>query len=260
MSEEYVRILLNRHGESVGNVDPEEYIKQGDSKVGLTEQGWHQEIRTGGFLGSYYRRAGVTNWPMIHVSPHQRTLESLSGILHGMGNVFAGEPALHPQSFLVERFFGAISALRFSNGKLPKEMSDGILDLSRRVNRNDSYTAKPPLGESPKETMMAAKLMMETLGRDMAEGKREFLLVTHGAVIQAMVMNWLHVLPQDRDKIGNPGNGDVIEILGTPKNWKFTRIWDGEKGIQVSDDLRAQVKRFTVSDLPPVPDFLKNTP
>lgn len=256
-----VRILLVRHGESEGNVAPEFYLTKGDSKVGLTEKGWWQVDRTGKFLGVYCPEVGMTEWPMVHVSPHQRTLESLSGILHGMGSLFPGQPKIYPQPFLVEKFFGAASALAFPDGKVSQEILDAISHLSAKVYGNDPFTAKHLFGESTKDTMLAAKLLMEgTIRRDIEEGKKNILIVCHGAVIQAILMNWMHVLPRDKNKIGNPDNGDVIEIHGVPKNWKFTRIWDGKNGQRVSQDLGSRIKRFTVDDLPTVPEFLKQAP
>lgn len=255
-----VRILLVRHGESEGNVDPAVYLKKGDSKLGLTERGWRQVARTGEFLSGYYREIGLERWPHVHVSPHQRTLESLSGIVHGIGPLFEGAPKIDPQSFLTERFFGAASALEFIDDTLvPRMFRDNIALLSKAVYDNDPFSARHLFGESPKDTMIAAKLLMEgTVQRDVDEGKRDILIVCHGAVIQSILMNRLHVLPADRHRIGNPGNGDVIEMCGTPKNWRYTRLWDGENGVRVAEDYRARVKRFTAADLPPVPDFLKD--
>jgi broad specificity phosphatase PhoE len=258
VSEKPIRILLVRHGESGGNVDPAQYVTKGDSKVSLTEKGWRQVERTGKFLSGYYAERETSGWPLIHVSTHQRTLESLSGILYGMGDVFVGKPKIYPQAFLTEKFFGAASALSFLDDAIvPREFRDNLAALSKAVFRNDPFQAGNLFGESTKDTMIAAKLLMETLRRDIDEGKRDHLVVCHGAVIQVMLMNWMHAMPQDKNKIGNPGNGDVIEILGAPKNWSFTRIYDGEHSVPMHENLREKVPRFTVADLPPVPDFLK---
>ena len=255
------RILLIRHGESEGNTNPKLYIARGDSKIGLTEKGWHQTAATGRFLAQYYSETDTAEWPLIHVSPHQRTQESLSGILYGMGNIFKDDPKIYPQSFLTEKFFGAASALEFlDDEKVSKEAREMILTLSRLVNANDPFQAKHLFGESSKDTMMAVKLMMETLGRDADEGKRDHLIPCHGEVILMMLMNGMHIMPQDKKKIGKIGNADVIEILGTKKIWQFRRIWDGEKSVRLQEDLRLKVPRFTVADLPPIPDFLKAAP
>lgn len=257
---ETTRVLLARHGQSEGNVNPSIYPKKGDSKISLTEPGWMQAYGTGQFLTPYYQEAGVTEWPMIHVSTHNRTEETLGGILKGMGDAFPGEPKLYPQPFLTEKFFGAASALEFADEKLSEEVIKTLKRLSKIVYANDPFQASHLFGESTKFTMMAGKMMIDTIRRDIAEGKREHLVVTHGAVIQAMLMSLMHARPQDKNKIGNPGNADVIEIIGTPKNWSITRIWDGENGVRVNENLRDKVKRFTVADLPPLPDFLQQKP
>lgn len=184
-----VHILLVRHGFSAGNDNPALYSDIGDTGIHLTETGWRQVAGSGKFLKTYCQEAGMTEWPLFYLSPMQRTKESTSGILHGMKDAFPGEPKIHVQSFLTEKFFGAASALHFPEGKVPPALAADLLALSKAVHRNDPFTAKHLFGESTKDTMVAAKLLIDgSLRRDIEEGKNNIVIVAHGKVIEAIMM------------------------------------------------------------------------
>lgn len=261
----FVRILLVRHGESEGNVDFRKYIDKGDSRVGLTEAGWRQAIGTGGFLGGFYKEHGVTDWPTLFLSPYQRTRETLSGIIHGMNGAIQGEPKLYEDWRLAEKFFGAASLLEEPHPEMDPAVIKTLKEMSNRIYRNDPLSAKNIFGESTKETRAMVKNLTDgSLRRDIERGRTEFLFVVHGAVIQAFIMNWMHICVEDKNKIGNacgiegnPHNGDVIEISGTTRNWRARKIWEGEGGVEMDVDMIAGIKPFSYGDLPPVPDFLK---
>ncbi len=268
MSTQNTRILLVRHGESEGNVDISKYIEKGDSKVGLTDRGWQQAIGTGGFLGQFYNRNGIEKWPVLFLSPYQRTRETLSGILHGMGDAIPGQPKLYEDWRLSEKFFGAASLLELPHPDMDPAVVATLKKMSKLIYPNDSLSAKNIFGESTKDTRAMVKGLIDgTLRRDMDRGENEFLFVVHGAVIQAFIMNWMHIRIEDKNRIGNicgiegnPHNGDVIEISGSTRNWRVTKIWDGEDGVPMNADMVHGIKPFSYDDLPPVPDHLKYTP
>lgn len=268
MSTQQVRILLVRHGESEGNVDIAKYIEKGDSKVGLTEKGWHQAAGTGAFLKEFYARHGVTKWPVLFLSPYQRTRETLAGILHGMDGALPGQPKLYEDWRLTEKFFGAASLLELPHPDMDAAVVSTIKAMSKMIYANDSLSTKNIFGESTKETRAMVKSLIDgTLRRDMDRGEHEFLFVVHGAIIQAFIMNWTHVRVEDKNRIGNicgiegnPHNGDVIEINGTPRNWSVRKIWDGEEGKPMDADMLHGITPFSYDDLPAVPDFLKRHP
>lgn len=260
-----IRIILIRHGESEGNVDINAYIEKGDSKVGLTEKGWRQVHGTGKFLKDFYNEHDVAGWPVIFHSPYQRTRETLAGIIHGMDGFFAGKPKLYEDWRLAEKFFGAASFLELPDEEMSPQVIATLKRLSKLTYRNDPLSASNIFGESTKETRADVKGLIDgTLRRDIEGGKREFLFVVHGAVIQAFIMNWMHIRPEDKNNIGrlggfegNPHNGDVIELSGAKSQWRVKKIWDGEEGRRMDVDVLDGVKPFSFDDLPAVPDFLK---
>lgn len=264
MLQKPVRILLVRHGESEGNIDFRAYIDKGDSKIGLTEKGWRQAHGTGGFLREFYAEQGITSWPTLFLSPYQRTRETLSGLLHGMDRYFPGAPKLYEDWRLTEKFFGAASLLEMPDEEMDPAVINTLKRLSKLTYRNDNLSAKNIFGESTKETRAMVKSLIDgSLRRDIDAGRDEFLFVVHGAIIQAFIMNWMHVRVEDKNKIGllggfegNPHNGDVIEITGTKGNWRVTKLWDGEAEKRMNVDVIHGIKPFSYDDLPPVPAFL----
>lgn len=268
MSSAPIRILLVRHGESEGNVDFKKYIEKGDSKIGLTSKGWSQAVGTGGFLADFYRRHDIGKWPVLFLSPYQRTRETLSGIIHGMDGAIPGQPKLYEDWRLSEKFFGAASLLEMPHPEMDPKVIETLKAMSKMIYANDSLSTKNMFGESTKEARAMVKSLIDgTLRRDMDRGETEFLFVVHGAIIQAFIMNWMYVRVEDKNRIGNicgiegnPHNGDVIEISGTTRNWKVRKIWDGEEGQAMNADMLHGIKPFSYNDLPPVPDFLKRNP
>lgn len=251
-----IRILLGRHGESDGNVNAKHYL-DGDSTRQLTiPKGWEQVLGTGNFLSDYYTEQGVAEWPTIFVSPYERTLQTFRGIYEGLKTKFEGDPKLKEEVRLIEKFFGAASQLAFADINHDPALIASLERLSKDTYANDPTSASHLFGESTLATLVRVKGFIDgTLSRDIDEGQKEFLIVTHGAVIQAFIMAWMHLPMNSKSELGNPNNGDIIAIEGERKNWRVTKIYDGEKGERVNIDMTRNIQRLTADRLPPVPKF-----
>lgn len=245
-----------RHGFSEGNHDGSLYIQKGDRNIELMVEGWRQAVKAGQFLNKYYTRKNIQTWPVLYSSSYRRTRQTLSGLHYGLNGLFQKNPKLLENPYLIEKFFGAMSALNYPAEGMPRDFAEIMLILSNSVYKNDRFTTKPLFGESDKDLLLAVKTFIDgTLRRDMEEGNNEFLIVTHGAVIKAFVTNWAHL--QTDDTIATPGNCDIIAIEGNPKKWEIKKIYDGEKVIETNIDLLADKKPFVFQDLPPVPEFIR---
>lgn len=259
MSNSFVRILLVRHGESEGNVDLRAYIEKGDSKIGLTERGWRQAVGAGQFLKSYYEDQGVQDWPTVFLSPYQRTRETLSGVMHGLKGAIEGQPVLYEDWRLTEKFFGAASLLDLPSDDMDPKTVATLKALVDMVYQNDQHSTKNLLGESQKETMAHVKSLTDgTMRRDIARGRNEFLFIVHGAIMKAFIMSWMHIRIEDKSRLESPNNGDVIELSGTTRNWRVTKLYDGKTGETMRRNMMEGIEPFSFEDLPPVPDFIKN--
>lgn len=253
---EKIRLLLCRHGRSQGNDDPRAYAAVGDAEIGLIEIGWQQAIHLGQHLGGYYSESGTQVWPMLFVSSYPRAQQTLSGVLHGMGpDIFSATPKILEDPRLIEQSFGTLAELSSSGNPPDSPAAAFMLESSRSAYKNAPFSARPPFGESPKDIVVNVKSFIDgTLKRDIEEGKKDFLFITHGAVMKAFLMTWFHLPITAWKTLNTPGNCDVILIEGTPKNWHARKIYDGEKGIAVDIDPLAHIQRLTVNSLPPVPE------
>ena len=253
-----MRILLVRHGESEGNHDPLAYLTKGEN-VGLTKRGWLQAQANGKFLEGYYGHDNP-KWPVVYVSSLLRPKQTFRGMYEGgLKNSFPGTPKLYEDPRLIEKYFGAASHLYHEKDGLSAEemaVRTAILKLSKKVYDLDPFTAANLFGESTKQTYIAVKSFLDgTFARDCAEGKDDFLIVCHGAIIQSFLMAWAHLPIAAKKQLGNPDNCDVIEITGHPKDWTVRRIWNGADMVGVDEDALKGIRPFSFSDLPPVPDF-----
>ena len=213
----------------------------------------------GRFLRGYYQKTGTTQWPTIYMSLYLRPRQTFSAALHGMGDIFPGEPKLHHDVRLIEKHFGATNLLDNHGGILSDEFARNMKVMSDHTYNLDPYATPNVLGESTKDTFGFIKSFIDgTLARDINEDKDDFLFLVHGAVIRDFLMTWFHVPLEQRSKIDGPGNCDVIELSGDfGKGWTATKIYDGEKMKPANKNVIRRVKSFTVFDLPPVPDHLK---
>jgi broad specificity phosphatase PhoE len=75
------RIVIVRHGESMGNVDRTTYGRVPDSKIELTERGHRQSFRAGRKLRDIIGNETVR----FFVSPYRRTEQTFRGIVDGLG-------------------------------------------------------------------------------------------------------------------------------------------------------------------------------
>lgn len=253
-----MRLLLVRHGQSEGNVDELEYLKKGDCKVGLTDLGWQQAIRAGEFLGNHYNDTSTNQWPYVFVSAYQRTKETLSGVFHGLDGTFTGDPDFHEDPRLIEAFYGAMGRKRNPIGIVDPALAQELRNLAQHTYAVDKFTTRTLFGESKMDTYMRVRSFFEgTLAKKVEAGEDDFLIVAHGIVIQEALRFWGDL--QTTDKIGNPNNCDVIEIIGDePGKCSITKIYNGELMTPVHEAPVSHLKTFGLADLPAVPQHILN--
>ncbi|MGE4313287.1 MAG: histidine phosphatase family protein [Pseudobdellovibrionaceae bacterium] len=253
------RFLLMRHGESIGNIDPRNYMTVGDAFLGLTEKGWDQAEAAGRFLVDYYRTESVDpqTWPHIFCSSYQRTRETLSGVLSPLKEFgFSDTPRILEDLRLTEQFYGAVSHLNFEEDPAFKPFAEKLLEISKAAAKSSPVSASLLFGESPKDIMLHTKSFMDgTLSRDVTEGKHDILIVTHGATLKAFLMNWFHLPIEGWEELELPHNCDIIEICGEPKNWQVRKIYDGRDMKPCNINPIENIRWTSLDSLPKRPDF-----
>jgi 2,3-bisphosphoglycerate-dependent phosphoglycerate mutase len=264
-----MRILLVRHGFSIGNENEENYTIYGDSNVPLTDRGWFQAYRAGEFLKSFYteKSGAAIDPPRLWSSSFKRTLETTRGLLHGAQGAFVGEPILFEDPRLIEQSFGWLNHLRDQRKDMPNsEMIDQFLALSRHFWSQEPFIARAPFGESPQDAYSRIDDFIATLSRDFKQGIFDHLIVSHGATIKAFMMRWFHLPMEAWSQLKTPHNCDVFcierdsyaPVRPTKAHWVIHKIFDGETGQPCHINPIAGLVKRRVEDLPQFPDHLQN--
>ncbi|MFD6028390.1 histidine phosphatase family protein [Streptomyces griseoluteus] len=190
------RIVLVRHGESVGNVDDSVYEREPDHALALTDRGWEQAEETGRHLREIFGDERVS----VYVSPYRRTHETL--------DAFRLDPELirvREEPRLREQDWG--NWQERDDVKLQKAYRDAYGHFFFRF----------PQGESGADVYDRVGGFLESLFRSFEEPDHppNVLLVTHGLAMRLFCMRWFHWTVADFESLSNPGNAEVrMLVLG----------------------------------------------
>jgi 2,3-bisphosphoglycerate-dependent phosphoglycerate mutase len=198
-----MKIFLIRHGESMQNTRENDILKLPDHKVYLTDKGRQEADEVGRFLKKYVDDNKIdTSNATLWVSPYDRTRETASII-----NKYLNINDIKEDITLIEQRYGLFSdtPLDECKKKYPEQF-----ELYDRYYQNDGkFYAKMPQGESPFDVALRVKQFIDTLYRDVKEGKDTFFVVTHGTTIRAFILDWFHHSPEWFNKEPNLLNCSV---------------------------------------------------
>lgn len=260
------RILLIRHGFSLGNADPSQYAKLGDPNVPLYEKGWEQAIAAGAFLKDYYAKNGThfAAGPRIWASSFQRTRDTAGGLIEGAQGALDHCSPIFESPDLVEQDFGIFAHnpdRKWRELNMPLEQA-----FTRARAKQHKFFSRLPHGESPYDTYLRMGDVIASMQRDChRKGEDDLLVVCHGVTLRCFAMRFLHISDRAWDHFRNPGNCDIYAIeLGGNGHYGMKKIYDGEQGLAVDinilADLRTQVPALTPQNLPKPPRHLRIRP
>ncbi|MBE7074887.1 MAG: histidine phosphatase family protein [Clostridiales bacterium] len=95
---------------------------------------------------------------------------------------------------------------------------------------NGKFYAKFPQGESPFDVALRTRQFINTLFRDVQDGKENFFIVSHGTTIRAFLLSYFHYSPEWFNAEPNMQNCSVrlIEKIDR-KNFDRDYIHGGRK-------------------------------
>lgn len=206
-----MRILLVRHGESAGNVDPSIHEKMADHAIPLSPRGRAQGRVAGERIAGYYRSAVP---PPGHVrvwaSPYQRTRETAAALIEGAGGILTD---VREHVLLVEQQYGLFDGV--PEEELAARFPDEHAHYDKCARFAGKFWARMPLGESRFDVAARVHQSFGTFQRDAAiEGIQDIVVVCHGVTLRAFVMMWCHLTPEWFDAEPNPPNCAVRVIDG----------------------------------------------
>lgn len=174
------KIVLVRHGESKGNVNPRCYVDMHDSEIPLSPDGVEQALQCGLNLKEI-----LDDRVPIHtyVSPYTRTRQTLSNIQETLGR----DMRVCYDARLREQHWGTFETTEESRYCL-----NGYLE-------NPLHFKFPRNGESGLEVLDRINSFIETLHRHFNNsGSRSYnvLLVTHGMTMRLFLNAWFQKDPE----------------------------------------------------------------
>ncbi len=228
-----MRILLVRHGESQGNVDPNAY-GMGDRHVSLTAKGRRELRGTHDFLVDFYAvnpYEGRAHPQAIDVSTYRRTRQSARLGAHS----FRDHPAIRIQydDELREQSFGLLYRM---HGTCDEALSARIA-LAKAAYQQNPFEAVPPDGESPamhyaRTVPVVDRFLMEKE----QQGIIDRLVFAHGATNRHIMTRFLGLPPNAWKHIQNQNNGDVSLLEDKGQGFTLRKIYDGPSGARVEVD------------------------
>ena len=207
-----MRILLVRHGQSLGNVDPTVHAEMADHAIPLSPTGEKQAqeagLRIARFFESIY---GCQHFPQLnprerpHVrlwtSPYQRTRQTARAIVeHADGWI----RDTREHVLLCEQQFGLFDGI--PDEELPERFPTEAAYYQKAVEFEGRFWARMPLGESRFDVATRVHQAFGSFQRDRQEGIEDLVVVCHGVTLRAFTMMWCHLTPEWFEAEPNPGN------------------------------------------------------
>lgn len=203
------RIILVRHGESLGNVDKVLYESTPDSQIQLTETG----IRQGREAGEQIRRLVGQEDVRVFFSPYIRTRQTLLAILEAFSGrriELTTEPRLREQDFgnfqnshymetvYKERQKFGRFYYRFPNGEAGTDVYDRVCEFWSTLFR---FMDQPSRNEAQKPA-------------------ENYVLVTHGLLMRIFCMCYFRWTVTEFEQVWNPSNCEIW-VLRKTKGGKY---------------------------------------
>lgn len=195
------KIILVRHGESLGNVEEAAYCRIPDWKIPLTEKGKLQARQVGVDIKDIINDEPVA----VYCSPYLRTKQTLNEMMK----------ALDDNPIVIAREEPRLTEQQFGNFQHAQNMNMYKNDRSRF----GRFYYRFPQGEAGLDVFNRVTLFIGTLFR---EWEREsssqkladtnIIIVTHGLTLRLFLMRWFHYSVTEFEKSDNPKNGAIVVL------------------------------------------------
>jgi 2,3-bisphosphoglycerate-dependent phosphoglycerate mutase len=218
------RVILIRHGQSLGNVDRAKYSSVPDPAISLSEHGHQQALEAGVKLGEFLNEFSKEHPEIIQekfglwYSPYMRAVQSKDNLLRGLGDdnlerFVRGNG--YESDFLREQSFGDWNGLdnKAKKEQYPKEFKE--YSLYRR-NHFGYYFCPPGGGGESREMVCLRAQRFVGLVKERARQKNDpvpnIIVVAHGVSIRAIQKELRHLGHEWFDNSSNPNNCEIRMI------------------------------------------------
>jgi broad specificity phosphatase PhoE len=207
-----MRILLVRHGESLGNIDPLVHATTADHAVPLSDRGKEQARQAGALVARHLEEQLGGDRPHVRlwVSPYQRTRQTADAVMETARDWITDRVE---HVLLCEQQFGLFDGVPEAElpERFPREF--GYYDIQCRF--GGKFWARMPQGESRFDVAKRIHQAFGTFHRDSTEhGIHDIVVICHGVTLRAFVMMWCHLSPEWFEAEANPNNCAIRLIDG----------------------------------------------
>jgi broad specificity phosphatase PhoE len=217
---EPMRILLVRHGESLGNVDSTVHASTADHAVPLSDRGHEQAREAGHAIAKHFaeRRPDQLGPVRLWVSPYKRTRQTADAIQEIAGRWITDRKE---HILLCEQQFGLFDGI--PDAELAVRFPHEFAHYELQCKFEGKFWARLPQGESRFDVAKRIHQAFGTFHRDADyHNIRDIIVVCHGVTLRAFVMMWCHHPPEWFEAERNPYNGAVRFIdNGVDKGYVF---------------------------------------
>ena len=199
-----MRILLVRHGESLGNIDPVVHATTADHAVPLSDRGVEQAREAGRQIAAFYERTLGDTRPHVRlwVSPYRRTRQTADGVMEHAGAWITDR---REHILLCEQQFGVFDGVPEHELATRFPAEHAYYEMQCRF--GGKFWARFPQGESRFDVAKRIHQAFGTFHRDQRDdGIEELVVICHGVTLRAFVMMWCHLSPEWFEAEPNPAN------------------------------------------------------
>ncbi|KDO31234.1 hypothetical protein SPRG_03852 [Saprolegnia parasitica CBS 223.65] len=190
------RIILVRHGQSEGNVNPVLYRDVPDNAMPLTDLGKRQARAAGEAIKAII---GDESMRCI-VSPCTRTIETFEEIMAAWGEAAARIPWTE-EPRIREQDFG-----NFQN-------PDQIRECKIQRRKFGGFFYRFPSGESPADVYDRISSFLESLHRMfMRKAEQNYVLVAHGVTLRILLMRYFRYTIAEYEELENFHNAEFVVL------------------------------------------------
>eukprot|EP00978_Attheya_sp_CCMP212_P045869 scaffold364113_cov55-Attheya_sp.AAC.2 len=199
------RIILLRHGQSLGNVDASSYVKTADWRIPLTELGMQQACEAGKQIRD---QVGVDDGQqfLFYYSPYLRTQATLREIQRFIPN----------EQIISEREDPRISEQQLGNFQNVEE----VLEAKNERQKFGRFYYRYPSGEAGLDVYSRVSSFINTLVRDCYQynhagydlNNMNVVIVTHGLALRLFLMRWFQFSVEEFEMTTNPNNAQIITM------------------------------------------------
>lgn len=218
------RIVLIRHGQSMGNVDSTIYTRIPDWRVELTVQGKQQAIAAGQQLQQLREKDDEPGPVFIYTSPYVRCTQTLEKVIEGAELSAQDILAIRDEPRLREQDFG-----NFQDTTKIKECKDVRTHFGR-------FFYRFPCGESGADVYDRVSNWFDTFYRDLdfsgvITNNTTIVIITHGLTSRLFLMRYYHWSVQVFEQLVNPPNAQllVMERDNTVPNGSYFALTQSSK-------------------------------